>query len=157
MAERSIHDAIFAASTFRGEKLPEFGGLVFTIAHRRIDDYHRKKKIEADPLFYIDKDGELRVREKAVPDRTDEVVEREHKGSAFRRCFERLNAVHKRVVYLVRFEGLAHKETAEKINGQPGERPDDPMTEQNVSKIDSRFGKCLDKELEGRGAANDDD
>jgi len=158
VAERSLHDALLAATEFRGEKLPEFGGLVFRIAHRRIADYLRRNRIDADPLFYVDRSGELREREKPVADRADEIAELEVKVAAFTSCLDDLNEVHRQVVHLVRFHGLRHAEVAERINGQFEGRLNDPMSEQNVSQIDSRFGKCLERALdEAEGAGPDDD
>ena len=53
---------------------------------------------------------------------------------------------HREVVIRVRFRRVSHKEAAEYVNRHFGDETDDPMTEQNVSQINSRFGKRL-KEL----------
>lgn len=156
VAEVALSDTVVAAVGFRGETLPEFGGLVFRIAALRIADYHRKKRIDPLPLIFIDHDGEVKTREAPVDDRTDEIAELSLRVPVFKQCHEELNPVHREVVRLVRFEGLAHKEVADEINRQFPDTSDDPMTDQNVAQIDSRFTKCLKRGLDDAEGTADD-
>ena len=68
--------------------------------------------------------------------------------SVFTQAFDELKQdSHKLVICLVRFYDLPHKEVAEKVNSQFGDQLTDPMTEQNVNQINSRFDKRLDELL----------
>ena len=68
-------------------------------------------------------------------------------SSVWNQAFEELNDSHKLVICLVRFYDLPHKKVAEQVNRHfKGQLPD-PMTEQNVNQINSRFDKRLDELL----------
>lgn len=155
VAEVALSDAVVASVRFRGEVLPEFGGLVFRIAFLRIQDYHRKKRIDTEPLTFIDKDGEVRTKEAPVPDKTEQIAELSVRVPVFKKCFAELNPVHQEVIRLVRYQGLSHKAVAEEINRQFSGDSDDPMTDQNVAKIDSRFGKSLKRALDDAEGTSD--
>lgn len=148
VAEVALQDAIVAAVNFRGETLPEFGGLVYRIAGLRIADYHRKKRLDTTPLVFLSADGEVVWRDIPAPDSTDAVIASAIYKPVFRSCYEALNDRHKRVVVLRRFDDLSHKEVAAEINRQLPEGATDLMTDQNVAKIDSRFDECLQKGLD---------
>ena len=67
--------------------------------------------------------------------------------SIFNQAFSELNDAHKLVICLIRFYGLPHKKVAEQVNRHFGDQLNDPMTEQNVNQINSRFDRRLDELL----------
>ena len=142
VAERTISDAIVSVANFEGESLPEFGGWIFQIAKFRIVDYHRKGRVDQVPLEFKSPDGEWVQREIESGDPT-EVIDR---GDVISQALSELSDVHREVVIRVRFRRFSHKKAADDVNRQFADQMNDPMTEQNVSQINSRFGKRL-KEL----------
>jgi RNA polymerase sigma factor (sigma-70 family) len=142
VAGRTFSDAIASIANFEGESVPEFGGWIFRIAKNRIVDYHRKGRVDQTPLDVRNEDGEWRERDIETGDPT-EVVDR---GDVINQALGELSERHRAVVIRVRFHRDSHKETAEYVNRHFADQTDDPMTEQNVSQINSRFGKRL-KEL----------
>lgn len=144
VAERTLTDAIGSAAAFEGKTVPEFGGWIFRIARRRIADYHRKGRVDEVPLEFETREGE--TRERVIP--TGDPTEVVDYSSVINQALSELNETHKLVVFLVRFRGISHKTTATQINRHFGDALNDPMTEQNVNQINSRFGKRLDELLE---------
>jgi RNA polymerase sigma factor (sigma-70 family) len=144
VAERTISDAIGSAAGFAGMTVPEFRGWIYRIARRRIADYHRKGRVDEIPLEVRTEAGETREREIRTGDPT-EVIDR---TSVINQALDELNEVHREVVIRVRFRRLSHKKTADEVNRHFGNILKDPMTEQNVNQINSRFGKRLDELLE---------
>ncbi|MBA2448487.1 MAG: sigma-70 family RNA polymerase sigma factor [Chloroflexi bacterium] len=145
VAARTIADAIAAAASFEGESIEEFRGFLFRIAHRRRVDYLRKNRVDEVPLVN-EHDEDAREREFAGGGDPLEAVDR---ASVFNQAFEELGKdSHKLVVLLTVFHDLPAKETAEQVNRQFAADSDDPMTEQNVNKINSRFRKRLDELLD---------
>ena len=70
------------------------------------------------------------------------------RASIFNQAFSELNDAHKLVICLIRFYDLSHKEVAEQVNRHFKGQMDDPMTEQNVNQINSRFEKRLEELLQ---------
>jgi RNA polymerase sigma factor (sigma-70 family) len=143
VAERTISDAIASVAGFGGASVPEFGGWIFRIARNRIVDYHRKGRVEEVPFEVKTPEGEWRERDIETGDPT-EVLD---SADVINQALGELNDAHREVVILVRFRRLSHREAAAQINSQFSGELNDPMTEQNVSKINSRFGKRLDELL----------
>ena len=156
LAGQTLADAVRAAGNFKGSTMGEFRSLVFTIARRRRADYLEKHSVK-------DEKGEKQqvVEEPWEKDFGEGPTERPADGrhetdptdaigkkSIFSQAFDELNQEsHKLVICLVRFYDLPHKEVAEKVNSQFGDQLTDPMTEQNVNQINSRFDKRLDELL----------
>jgi RNA polymerase sigma factor (sigma-70 family) len=156
VAERTMSDAIASVAGFEGESLPEFGGWIFRIAKNRIVDYHRKGRVDQVPLEWRTPDGEWAEREIETGDPTA-VIDR---GDLISQALSELSEVHREVVIRVRFRRFSHKEAAEDVNRHFPEEMNDPMTEQNVSQINSRFGKRLKellREAENPPAADEPD
>ena len=144
VAERTLSDAIASVGRFQGATIPEFGGFIFRIAKLRIVDYHRKGRADETPLDVMTPDGEWQHPEIKTGDPT-ELVDR---GDVINQALGELNERHREVVILVRFRRYSHREAAQEINRQFTDAKDDPMSEQNVSQINSRFGRRLDELLE---------
>ena len=145
-----------AVYAWKGESLPEFGGWIFQIAKFRIVDYHRKGRVHEVPLEFKSPDGEWVQREIERGDPT-EVIDR---GDVISQALSELSDVHREVVIRVRFRRISHKEAADYVTRHFGDQMNDPMTEQNVSQINSRFGKRLDElldEAEEPPPVDDDD
>ena len=142
IAETAISDAITSAESFAGSTIGEFRSWVFTIARRRIADYHRKGRVETEPLE-VDWGEGARERELSGGN----PIEAIDKGSVFNQAYSELNDAHKLVICLIRFYGLPHRKVAEQVNRHFGAQLNDPMTEQNVNQINSRFDKRLDQLL----------
>jgi DNA-directed RNA polymerase specialized sigma24 family protein len=143
IAELTISDAIASAESFAGESIQEFRGWIFQIARFRIVDYHRSGRVSERPLELRVGEGETIEWEGRSGDATVAV----DLASVWNQAYSGLSEVHKAVVVMVRLRGLSHKRAAEQVNRQFGDRLDDPMTEENVSQINSRFGKELDRLL----------
>jgi RNA polymerase sigma factor (sigma-70 family) len=142
VAETALSDAIVSMESFAGSTIGEFRSWVFTIARRRIADYLRKGRVETEPLEVDWGEG---ARERELPGGNP--IEAIDRGSVFNQAYSELNDAHKLVICLVRFYGLPHKKVAEQVNRHFGAQMNDPMTEQNVNKINSRFDKRLDQLL----------
>jgi DNA-directed RNA polymerase specialized sigma24 family protein len=160
----ALGDAAEAAAGFRGDTLGQFRGLVFKITRLRIVDHHRGRYqkdgtiVREEPLE-PDRGDDGPARELGGDDPTDERIERLHRGSVFKRVFSKLNRVHQMVILLVKFKDLPHREVADQVNRHFEGDLNDPMTEQNVNKINSRFDQEMDKLLDEDDppAGNDDD
>ena len=123
--------------------MPEFGGWIFRIAKNRIVDYHRKGRVGPDPRWTSEPrmaSGGSGTSRRATPRR------RWTAADVINQALDELSERHRQVVIRVRFRRDSHKEAAEYVNRHFGDKTDDPMTEQNVNQINSRFGKRL-KEL----------
>ncbi len=144
IAEKAIGDAIASVGGFAGASVGEFRAWVFTIARRRIYDYLRKGRVREEPLEIDWGEGETERKEMGAGDPIDAV----DRGSIFGQAFSELNDAHKLVICLVRFYDLPHKKVAEQVNRHFGDQLNDPMTEQNVNQINSRFDKRLDRLLD---------
>jgi RNA polymerase sigma factor (sigma-70 family) len=156
VAERTLTDAIASAAGFGGESVKEFGAWIFRIARRRIVDYHRKGRVDEIPLEVETKEGETVERVIKTGDPTRVI---DH-ASVINQALGEQNDAHREATVLVRFRGYAHKEAADEVNRQFKGKLNDPMTEQNVSQINSRFGKRLDElldEAEEPPPVDDDD
>lgn len=144
VAARTIADAIKSAASFEGATIEEFRGWVFRIARRRRVDYLRKNRVDEVPLV-IDRGEEHEEREFGSGDPLEAV----DRASVFNQALSELNQdAHKMVVFLGVLYDLPHKTIAEQVNRQFGEGLDDPMSENNVSQILSRFKKRLDELLD---------
>jgi RNA polymerase sigma factor (sigma-70 family) len=148
IAERAIGDAIASVESFAGSSIGEFRSWIFTIARRRIIDYLRRGRVREEPLEIDWGEGERERKEMGTADPLEAV----DRGSIFNQAFSELNHSHKLVICLVRFYDLPHRKVAEQVNRHFGDQLNDPMTEQNVNQINSRFDKRLDKLL---GEADD--
>lgn len=156
LTEITLASAMGSAASFEGEALPSFRAWLFRIARYRRADYFRKKRVDEEP-FATDYGDEEQEREFGAGDPLGAIDD----ADVFNQAFEELNKdSHKLVVMLGLLYGFAHKDVAERVNRQFGEDSDDPMTENNVSKILSRFNKRLDQlmdEAENPQPPDDDD
>ncbi len=137
--ERIVVSAIGSAENFAGSTIKEFRAWLWQIARRRIADLHRERARRVDEVPIERPGGEGEDREFGGGDAMAAVDQ----GSIFQQAYNELNAVHKLVIVLVRLRDLPHREAAIEINRQFGDHLDDPMSEQNVSQINSRFSKEL--------------
>jgi len=150
--ELTIAGAIRSAERFKGESLGEFRAIVFTIARRRIDDHHRKQyrdgtRTRETPLDREPEGDDGPKRELGGSDPAEERIDGLLREGVFKQAYAALNPVHQRVVALRKFRDLPHREIAERVNSHFGDELDDPMTEQNVNQINSRFDRELDRLL----------
>jgi RNA polymerase sigma factor (sigma-70 family) len=165
IVEVAVFDAVRSAESFKGETVPQFRAFVYTIAGRRIDDYHRKGrvrhgdkdiKVKTTPLEY-ESDEEIRHHDEPVIDPSDALLE----GILFSQAlFELERDDHRMVIELRRFRGLSYREIADEVNRHFGGRVDDSMTENNANKIDSRFEERFQRllvEAEDPPPLDDDD
>ena len=144
VAERTIADAIASAASFQGDDIKQFRAWVFQIARRRRVDYLRKRRVDEVPMAF-ERGEDSDEREFGEGDPIDAI----DRGSIFNQALSELNKdEHKFIVLLDAFRDLPHKQIAEHVNRHFGDRLDDPMSEQNVNKILSRFHKRLDKLLD---------
>ena len=140
IAERTLADAIVSMEGFAGSTIGEFRAFVFRIARRRIIDYLRKGRVEEEPLEIDWGEGAQERKEIGTAD----PIEAVDRGDVFNQAFSELNDAHKLVICLVRFYDLPHRQVAEQVNRHFGDQLNDPMSEQNVNQINSRFDKRLD-------------
>jgi RNA polymerase sigma factor (sigma-70 family) len=147
IAERTLADAISSMESFAGSTIGEFRGFVFRIARRRIADYLRKGRVEEEPLEVDWGEGteERPATEQQKQANPQAAID---EASVFNQAFAELNEAHKLVICLIRFYALPHKKVAEQVNRHFGSQLNDPMTEQNVNQINSRFDKRLDELLD---------
>ena len=143
VVERTIVDAIHSAASFEGVVIEEFRGWLFRIARRRRADYLRKKRVKEVPMTRGGEDGE--EREFGEGDPLDAV----DRASVFKQALSELQKdSHKLVVFLHFFHDLPAKEITDQVNRHFAGSSDDPMTDQNVKQINSRFRKRLDELLD---------
>ncbi len=159
IGELAITDAVKAAGTFKGHTIGEFRGLLFTIARRRIADYLDKGRVDETPLD-VDWGEGAKERDTTDSRRFTDPTTAIDDSSIFNQAFSELNDTHKLVIFLVRFYDLSHKEVADQVNRQFKGTLNDPMTEQNVNQINSRFDRRLDellREADDPSPPDDDD
>lgn len=142
VAEMALAGAIASVGGFEGSTAGEFRAFVFRIAGRRIADYHRKGRVEEEPLEVDWGEGE-QERGATAGQKEADPLRAVDDASVFNQAFGELNDSHKLVICLVRFYDLPHKKVAEQVNRHFGSQLNDPMSEQNVNKINSRFDKRL--------------
>jgi RNA polymerase sigma factor (sigma-70 family) len=143
VAARTIADAIRSASSFEGATIEEFRGWLFRIARRRRADYLRKSRVDEVPMTWGGGD-ELSEREFGEGD----PIEAVDRADVFNQALAELGQdSHKLVVFLSFFHDLPAKEVAEQVSRHFEPVSDDPMTDQNVNQINSRFRKRLDELL----------
>jgi len=140
----AIASAIRSAASFQGAVIEEFRGWLFQIARRRRADYLRKKRVQEVPLTRGQgEDEEERQFGKGDP------LEAVDRASIFNQALAELKKdSHKLVVYLSTFYDLSAKKISDQVNRHFEGGSDDPMTEQNVNQINSRFRKRLDELLD---------
>lgn len=146
VTETILTDAIVSAGKFEGSSIGEFRGWIFRIASNKINDYlrgvyRRKDKAEEVPVERKGEDGG--EREYTEGDPFDAVDDLNELTGVFNEAYGELNHVHQEVIKLLHFRDLPHKEIAVEISRQFGDELNDPMTEQNVNQINSRFRKRL--------------
>ncbi len=148
VAARTIADAIRSAASFEGGTIKEFRAWIFRIARRRRVDYLRKNRVEEVPLAWeYGEEGEEREIDAGDPYRGLRRDERSEAGLQPGLGRAQGSPTSWSILLGV-FHELPHKQIAEQVNRQFGETLDDPMTENNVSQILSRFRKRLDDLLE---------
>jgi RNA polymerase sigma factor (sigma-70 family) len=148
VAARALQDAIVSIRKLDGTSAGEARSFVMTIAARRIVDYHRRGRLDTEPLETEFGDEESLRREIA-----DSSAEGETEAVVLRVLIEEalgeLGESHRLVVELSLLRGHSAKETAARVNSRNDGRSDDSMSEQNVHKIVSRFRKSLQQRIEG--------
>lgn len=157
--ETAIFDAIRAAPSFEGATLPQFRAFAFTIARRRIADFHRRdrvrvgadeRKVQVTPLEREGPAGEVLIHERPVADPAEAVIE----STVFTDTLSAVeNDVHRAVILIERFADPPHAEIAERVNRQFGLADGDLMSEDNVNQICSRFRKRFRQALDDSGEA----
>ena len=137
-------DAVAAIAGFRGETPPEARGLMIRIARRRIADFHRKGRVDTVALEWEGADGELKS---LVPGRLAEQGALDA-WSLIEQALAERNELHRRVIELFFFDDLSGKQIVEQVNRHEMREGDDPLTEDNVNQIASRFRKRVKELLE---------
>ncbi len=137
-------DSVAAIIGFRGGTPPEARGLVIRIARRRIADFHRKGRVDTVALEWEGEDGELKS---LVPGRLAEQGALDA-WSLIEQALAERNELHRRVIELFFFDDLPGKQIVEQINRHEKPEGDDPLTEDNVNQIASRFRKRVGELLE---------
>jgi RNA polymerase sigma factor (sigma-70 family) len=145
--ETAVFDAIRSSQRFEGATLAQFRSFAFTIASRRIDDYHRRdrirhgdeeRKVQLGPLEREGPEGDVLIHEPPVGDPAEAVIE----STVFTDVLAGVdNEVHRAVIVMERFTDPPHAEIARRVNRQFGLSEDDLMSEDNVAQICSRFRK----------------
>jgi RNA polymerase sigma factor (sigma-70 family) len=139
LAAVTIRDAIKWAASFKGTSDREFRAAVFRIARRRRVDYLRRKRVETISFAWAGSE-EDEEREFGFGDPLEAIDDM----SVFNQAFAELNKDTHKLVVLLSLYRIPHKQIAEKVNRQFKHTGDDPMSENNVSKIISRFNARLD-------------
>lgn len=143
--ERSLTSAIDSAHTIEGSTIKEFRAFIFQIARRRLADFfrERERRVKEVPM------------ERRVGDETAEwdfaegdTIAAIDDASVFQQAYDALSERHRFVIVCLRFRDLSQAEVAAEVNRQFDDDSDDPMTEQNVAKINSRFTKEIRRLLE---------
>jgi len=143
LAAVTIRDAIKWAESFQGTSAKEFRAAVYVIARRRQADYLRKKRVD-ERSWVFEGSEEAEEREFGWGDPLDSIDEM----SIFNQALGELKKDSHKLVVFLNLYGYSHREIAEKVTSQLADSGNDPMTENNVSKIISRFNKRLDKLLD---------
>ena len=147
VAGQALCDAIEAIVRFQGSTLPEARAFVFRIVRRRIADFVRKKRIDAQPLEWVGEDGEVKSLDPGERGGYGAV----ELWSLIEQALAERNEVHRRVIEHFFFDDLSARDTASETNRHFGETGDDPMTEANVNQIASRFRKRVKELLDSDG------
>jgi DNA-directed RNA polymerase specialized sigma24 family protein len=137
-------DAVAAIAAFRGGTPPEARGMVMRIARRRIADFHRKGRVDTVALEWEGEDGE---QKSLVPGRPGGQGALEA-WSLIEQALAERNELHRRVIELFFFDDLSGEQIVKRINRHEKPEGDDPLTEDNVNQIASRFRKRVKKLLE---------
>lgn len=149
VAEQAVFDAIRGAASFEGGTLKEFRRWVFVIARRRIADRIDKQQRKQDSLYEevpLEQDWGEGPQERPLPG--GDPIEAFERGSVFNQAFGELRKDSHKLVVLLGLYGYSHREIARKVTSQLAGSEADPISENNVSKILSRFNKRLDDLLE---------
>jgi RNA polymerase sigma factor (sigma-70 family) len=146
VAERAIEDAIRSIEKLRGSTVGEARAFVFKIARLRIVDHHRRARIDTQPLEA--QPGDEPYPGVADPRHDDEAAAVEL-AILVREALAELREDHRLVVELSIFRRCSAEETADQVNRRVGGQGNDPMSEQNVHQIVSRFRKDLRGRIEG--------
>jgi len=129
-------------STFDGEHTGEFVNWLNTICDRRVADFHRKPRLEQEPLPEEHEEAEEIWGEGATSSDFSDAAD---VRAVIEQLLAELSEAHRRVVELYVFEGYSAKQTADQVNMEsPDLNPQ--MTEDNVHQIAKRFRD----ELRGR-------
>lgn len=144
VAAKALAGAIDSAHNIRGETEAEVRAFFFRIARNKMADHHRSARgdFRHVPAEWTDEHGNVTPIEPGEPSDPFDALDR---MSVFSQAFRELNEVHQVVIALIHFRDLPHAEVAEETNRHFGEDLPDPMTEQNVNQIKSRFSKRLDE------------
>lgn len=137
---QSIADAVEAIVRFKGETAGEAGSFVMRIVRRRVADFLRKGRIDANPLEWEGEDGE---RKSLVPGREDPRLEGLCDWSLIDQAFQDRSPKHQRALLHFFFDDLSAREAAAAVNRHFADEDGDPMTEDNVNQIASRFRKRI--------------
>ena len=131
------------AGEFRGESIGEFRSWLNTIVDRRVADFHRRKRLDEQPLDPGNEEG-VGSSVPSQPDATGAVETRALIDSVL----IGLSDVHRYVVERNVLDGCSARETAAEIL-ETFEWMDIPMSESNVHQIASRFRRDLRRALNG--------
>jgi RNA polymerase sigma factor (sigma-70 family) len=143
LAAVTIRDAIRWAEAFQGETANEFRTGLYVIARRRRIDYLRKKRVDTTSFVF---EGSETDEEKEFG--SGDPLDAIDSMSVFNQAFSELNKDSHKLVILLNLYGYSYAEIAEKVTSQLAGSGDDPMSENNVSQIISRFNKRLDELLD---------
>lgn len=149
-AEDVAQEALLSAlkASFAGESVGQFVNLLNTIVDRRIADFHRKREkvpdIQPLPEEHESDEG-VWGDTPSESDDTGEVAIRMEVEA----LLGELSEPHRRDVELNVFSGYPARETAENVNEEFGDQLKNPMTEDNVHQIVSRFRSELRNRLSG--------
>lgn len=150
VADITLSQAIAGAASFEGGTVKEFRRWIFVIARRRIadqlDSERRKKERDYGEVPLEEDWGEGPKLRADLPG--GDPIAAFDRGSVFNQALGGLKKDSHRLVVLLDIHGIPHKQIAAEVNRQFGDTLTDPMTENNVTKILSRFHKRLDDLLE---------
>lgn len=130
-------------AAFDGKSVGQFVSLLHTITDRRIADYHRRLKLDTDPLPEENRESDDIWGDGAVD---DDFTSKADLLSVIDQAMDELSEVHQSVVDLFVFDKETAKETAEEVNILFGGDLNTEMTDSNVHQIAKRFRVRL-KEL----------
>jgi RNA polymerase sigma factor (sigma-70 family) len=130
-------------SAFAGSSTGEFQSWLNTIVARRIADFHRDR--EGDPAFTAlveqhEGDGEFWGEQ---PQSLESDARETDLRLTIARTIEEFNEVHQVVIVLYCYLRRQAADAADEVNGRFAGTLDQPMTENNVQAIGSRFRKRL--------------
>lgn len=131
------------AGEFRGESIGEFRSWLNTIVDRRVADFHRRKRLDEQPLDPDDEQG----NGSSVPSQSDATGAIETRA-VIDSVLLGLSDVHRYVVERNVLDGCSARETAAETV-EAFEWMDQPMSESNIHQIASRFRRDLRRALEG--------